>query len=167
LLLSRRVTEETKDFTVTSAQAIQEQVSSATETLTLFLGAIAAVSLLVGAIGVANSMFTSVLEKTREIGILKALGSTNNEIVRLFVIESGLFGLIGGLIGVMLGTLLSVAMSGLGIISLPMTRGAETLVTPQLVIIAVVLSTVIGVVAGVLPARAAAKLKPVEALRYE
>jgi len=168
LLLSRRVTEETKDFSVTSAQAIKEQVSSATETLTLFLGAIAAVSLLVGAIGVANSMFTSVLEKTREIGILKALGSTNGEILRLFVIESGLFGLVGGIIGVILGTLISLAMGAIGIIQMPMMRGgSSTLVTPQLVIIAIALSTIIGIASGIMPARAAARLKPVEALRYE
>lgn len=169
LLLSRRVTESTKDFTITSSQAMQEQVSSMTETLTLFLGAIAGVSLVVGAVGVANSLFTSVLEKTREIGILKALGSTNNEILTLFIIESGLFGLIGGLIGVALGTLVSLGLGSFGIISMPMMGrgGSSTLVTPQLVIIAVVLSTVIGVVAGVLPARVAAKLNPVDALRYE
>jgi len=83
LLILRKVTADTQDFSLTSSQAIQEQVSSVTETLTLFLAAIAAVSLIVGAVGVANSMFTSVLEKTREIGILKALGSTNNEILIL------------------------------------------------------------------------------------
>lgn len=169
LLLSRRVTAGTKDFTITSSQAMQEQVSSMTETLTLFLGAIAGVSLVVGAVGVANSLFTSVLEKTREIGILKALGSTNREILLLFIIESGLFGLIGGLIGVALGTLVSFGLGSLGIISLPMMGrgGSSTLVTPQLVIIAILLSTVIGIIAGVLPARVAAKLNPVDALRYE
>ncbi|MFH1224497.1 MAG: ABC transporter permease [Candidatus Diapherotrites archaeon] len=168
LLISRRVTAQNQDFTITSAQAMQAQVSSVTDTLTLFLGAIAAVSLVVGAIGVANSMFTSVLEKTREIGILKALGSTNREILALFIIESGMFGLIGGIIGVALGALVSFGLGSLGIISLPMVRGgSSTLVTPQLVIVAVLLSTVIGIVAGVLPARVAAKLNPVDALRYE
>lgn len=168
LILSRRVTENDRDFTVGSSQAIQEQIMGITQTLTIFLGAIAAISLLVGAIGVANSMFTSVLEKTKIIGILKALGATNNEILTIFVIESGLFGFVGGVIGVTLGTLLSLLIMGSGIISLPMMRGeATTLVSPQLIIIAIVLSTAIGIVSGIMPAKAASKLKPVEALRYE
>ncbi len=168
LLLSRRVIEDNQDFSISSSQAMQEQIAETTQSLTLFLGAIAAISLLVGAIGVANSMFTSVLEKTREIGILKALGATKREILRLFIIESGLFGLVGGIIGVLLGTMVSVILGALNIISLPMMRGgATTLVTPQLVIIAIVLSTAVGIVSGIMPARAAAKLKPVEALRYE
>lgn len=168
LMLSRKVTEKDQDFTITSSQAIQEQVTETTQTLTLFLGAIAAVSLLVGAVGVANSMFTSVLEKTKLIGILKALGATNNEILRIFMIESGLFGFVGGLIGVLLGALISIGIGSSGIVSMPMMRGgATTLVTPQLVIIAVLLSTFIGIASGLMPARAAAKLKPVEALRYE
>ena len=169
LLLSRKVAEKNQDFSVTSAQAMQEQISSATETLTLFLGAIAAVSLLVGAVGVANSMFTSVLEKTKLIGILKALGATNGEIQRIFIIESGLFGLFGGIIGVIIGTLGSYAIGAVGIVSMPMMRGgsSSTLVTPQLIIVAILLSTIVGIVSGLLPARAASKLRPVEALRYE
>ncbi|MBI4053198.1 MAG: ABC transporter permease [Candidatus Diapherotrites archaeon] len=168
LQISRRVTAENQDFSITSAQAIKEQVSSITQSLTLFLGAIAAIALLVGAIGVANSMFTSVLEKTKLIGILKALGSTDNEIVMLFIIESGLFGLLGGIMGVVLGAFASIGIASMGGLSLPIARGGTTsLITPQLVIIAVVLSTVIGIVAGAMPARSAAKLKPVDALRYE
>jgi putative ABC transport system permease protein len=167
LQISRKVTERNQDFTVTSSQAIQEQVSSITGTLTLFLGAIAAISLIVGALGVANSMFTSVLEKTKEIGILKALGSTNNEILLLFVMESGLFGLVGGIIGVVLGTLASVAVSGTGIISIPGARGGATYVSIELIIIAIALSTIIGIIAGLVPAMNASRLRPIEALRYE
>ncbi len=172
LIVSRRVTERTKDFTITSEQAMQEQISSVTETLTAFLGAIAAVSLLVGAIGIANSMFTSVLEKTKEIGILKALGSTNGEILKLFIIESGLFGFIGGIIGAIFGIIGSFLLSFVGIRFIPglgssSSGGLSTLVTPQLVIGAIILSTIIGMMAGFFPARSAAKLRPVDALRYE
>ncbi|MBN2067974.1 MAG: ABC transporter permease [Candidatus Diapherotrites archaeon] len=168
LMLSRKVTEQDQDFSITSSQAMQEQIAETTQTLTLFLGAIAAISLLVGAVGVANSMFTSVLEKTKLIGILKALGTKNREILTIFMIESGLFGFVGGILGVILGTLISIAIGSVGIIDMPMMgRGGSTLVSPQLVIVAIAISTIVGIVAGILPARAAAKLKPVEALRYE
>jgi len=159
LLLSRRVMESEQDFTVSSALAMQEQISEMLGTMTLFLGAIAAVSLLVGAIGVANSMFTAVLEKTKDIGIMKALGSTNREVLTVFLIESGLFGLLGGIIGVLIGILVSGGLSSL--------LGMNTLVSPQLILIAIALSTVIGVLSGVIPAHSASQLRPVEALRYE
>ncbi len=159
LMLSRKVTERDQDFTVSSFLALQEQINEVLGTLTLFLAAIAAVSLIVGAVGIANSMFTSVLEKTKEIGIMKALGSTDGEIMELFVIESGLFGFIGGGLGVILGV-------G-GYLLLSIFVGLNTFVSIELMAIAMVLSTVIGVVSGLLPARAASKLKPIEALRYE
>ncbi|VVB75810.1 MacB-like periplasmic core domain protein [uncultured archaeon] len=168
LLLSRKVNEKSQDFTITSALAIKEQVSSVTGTLTLFLSAIAAISLIVGAIGVANSMFTSVLEKTKQIGILKALGAKNNEVLMIFLFESGLFGFFGGVIGVIIGWIASLGMSSIGIIAIPGARGGTmTLVTPELVIVAILLSTVVGILSGIMPARAASKLRPVEALRYE
>ncbi|MFH1235009.1 MAG: ABC transporter permease [Candidatus Diapherotrites archaeon] len=168
LLVSRRVTESKKDFTVTSAESIKAQISSVSGTLTLFLAAIAAISLIVGAIGVANSMFTSVLEKTKLIGVLKALGATNSEVLMMFVIEAGLFGLLGGFFGAILGSIASAGLASVSGISLPMMRGGlETLVTPQLLVASIGLSTLIGIVSGVMPARAAANLKPVEALRYE
>jgi len=84
LMLSRHVTDKTKDYTVTSPTAIQERIQSVTQTFTIFLAAIAAVSLIVGAVGIANTMFTAVLEKTREIGIMKAIGAKNKDIMLIF-----------------------------------------------------------------------------------
>ena len=157
--------EKTQDFSITSSESIRQQIEQITQTLTLFLGAIAGISLIVGAVGIANSMFTSVLEKTKEIGILKALGASEKEIMVMFVIESGLFGLVGGIIGAIIGAAVSLAISGIGLGFGP--GGATTVVSLQLFVFAVVLSTIIGVVSGIMPARSAAKLKPVEALRYE
>ncbi|MFA6269490.1 MAG: ABC transporter permease [archaeon] len=167
LMISRRVTSRTQNFSVTSSQTLREQIANVTQTLTLFLGAIAAVSLLVGAVGIANSMFTSVLEKTRDIGIMKALGASNNEVLILFVIESGLFGFIGGLIGVMIAFLITGVMNLMGLSLGIGGRGAEMLITPELVIIAILISTLIGILAGIAPARNASKMRPVDALKYE
>jgi len=168
LLVSRKVTADKQNFTVTSFLSIMEQITDITQTLTLFLGAIAAVSLVVGGVGVANSMFTSVLEKTKLIGILKALGATNYEIMLLFIIESGLFGLTGGFIGVLLGSFVSSLLGTMGGASMPMMKGGmNTLVSMDLMLLAIGIATLIGILSGLLPARAASKLKPIEALRYE
>jgi len=170
LMITRHVTNQTKDFTVQSTQAIQETVSSITQTMTLFLGGIAGISLLVGGIGVANTMFMSVVERTRLIGVLKALGTTNFEIMKLFLTESAIMGLVGGLVGVFLGFLLSDIISQLGLRMIGGgggMGGISTVVTPQLALFAIVFSVSIGIISGLLPARRAAKLQPVEALRYE
>jgi len=102
-------------------------------------------------------MFTSGLEKTKGIGIMKALGATEKEVLELFLIKSALFGFFGGVIGAAIGTGASVIIGSF----------ATTLVTPQLVIIAIILSAIIGIISGIMPARSASKLRPVEALRYE
>jgi putative ABC transport system permease protein len=140
-------------------------------TMDLFLAGIAAISLLVGAIGIANTMFMSVMERTRQIGILKALGATDSEIMKLFLLESAMIGFIGGLIGVFLGFIASGAISELGVRMIGTgVRGIEngiTVITPELVFFAVGFSVVIGIVSGLFPARRAARLQPVEALRYE
>ncbi|OQA31568.1 MAG: macrolide transporter ATP-binding /permease protein [archaeon ADurb.Bin336] len=173
LMTARKVTERNINFSITSSQTIREQISSVTQTMTLFLGAIAAVSLLVGAIGIANSMFTSVLEKTRDIGIMKALGSSNEEILLMFVIESGLFGLIGGILGVLVSFGITFVLNLLGV-SLGIGLGggmrgesSGMLITPELVLFAIFLSTIIGIVSGIIPANNASKMKPVDALKYE
>lgn len=167
LQFSRKVTERNQDFGVTSSEAIKQQIESVTQALTLFLGAIAAVSLIVGAVGVANSMFTSVLEKTHEIGIMKALGSTDAEILQLFIIESALFGFIGGAIGAAIGTGISALIPLMAGGIMPGMGNFTTLVTPALLISAVLLSTIIGIISGIMPARSASKLRPIEALRHE
>jgi putative ABC transport system permease protein len=172
LMITRHVTNQTKDFTVTSSQAILETVSSITQTITLFLGGIAGISLLVGGIGIANTMFMSVMERTRLIGVLKALGTTNSEVIKLFLTESAIMGLVGGLIGAFIGFLLSSLISDIGLRAAGVgggmgMGGLTAVVSPQLVLFAIGFSVFVGMVSGLLPARMASKLEPVEALRYE
>jgi putative ABC transport system permease protein len=171
LMLSRHQTASTKDFTITSSQAMQETISSVMSTMNLFLTGIAAISLLVGAIGIANTMFMSVMERTRQIGTLKALGATNFEVMKLFVFESAMIGFMGGLIGIFLGFIAAGTISELGIrmIGTGMRGMGESMavITPELILFSIGFSVVIGALSGLLPARRAASLQPVEALRYE
>jgi putative ABC transport system permease protein len=167
LMMSRHVNSRTRDFTVTAFASIQQQISSVTQAITLFLGAIAAVSLLVGAVGIANTMFMSVMERTRQIGLLKSLGATDAEVMKVFLIESGLFGVAGGVIGVTTGILISVLISSIGLLMIGPGGTMTTVVSPQLIIFALTFSIIVGVLSGVMPARSAAKMNPVDALRFE
>jgi putative ABC transport system permease protein len=165
LLISRHLTESTKDFRISSSQSTLETMSDVTQTISLFLEAIAAVSLLVGSVGIANTMFTSVLEKTKEIGIMKSIGAKNSDIMMIFLLNSAIVGLVGGLLGICLGTGISSLVPLLG---MRMMGGMMTaVVTPMLLVYAVLLAVGIGMAAGVIPAYRASKLKPVDALRYE
>ena len=171
LLLSRHLTQKTQDFSVTSAKDIQETVASVTQTFTLFLAAIAAVSLIVGAVGIANTMFTSVLEKTKQIGVMKAIGARNRDVMIIFMLNAGLVGLTGGLIGILLGSGISYVLpqllGGLGVGGIAGRGGILTVVPISLLVEALVVSVGIGMIAGIVPAYRASKLKPVDALRYE
>jgi putative ABC transport system permease protein len=168
LLPERHVNPRTQDFTVTAFAAIQQQISSVVQSISLFLAAIAAVSLLVGAVGIANTMFMSVMERTRQIGLLKALGATDNEVMKLFLMESGLFGFVGGVIGIIFGVLVSVIISEAGLRLIGGPGGSATpVVTPELLVFALAFSVFVGVISGIVPARTAAKMNPVDALRFE
>jgi putative ABC transport system permease protein len=167
LMPSRHVNPRTRDFTVTAFATIQQQITSVVQTISLFLAAIAAVSLLVGAVGIANTMFMSVMERTRQIGLLKALGATDNEVMKLFLIESGLFGFVGGVLGIIFGILISVIISAVGMRAIGPGGTMNAVVTPSLLIFALAFSIFVGIISGVMPARQAAKMNPVDALRFE
>jgi macrolide transport system ATP-binding/permease protein len=127
--------------------------------MTTLLGFIAAISLLVGGIGIMNIMLVSVTERTREIGLRKAIGARKKDIMYQFIIESVLMTFIGGIAGVLLGALISGVLSVLAKWTVS--------VSPAAVLIAVVFSIVVGMVFGILPARKASELNPIDALRYE
>lgn len=130
------------------------------------MGGIAGIALLVGGIGVMNTMYTAVLERTREIGVMKAVGARNSQIMLVFLLESGLMGLMGGALGTGIGALLNFA----AVAAAKAALGARVLeygISWWLVLGALGFSFLVGSLAGLLPARAAAKLDPVEALRYE
>ena len=147
------------DFRIMSIQEISETISEATGTMTLLLGAIAAISLLVGGIGVMNIMLVSVLERTREIGIRKALGAREHDIWLQFLLEAGFLTLAGGIIGVIAGWAVSYVVSSMGIMT--------TVVSADIVILAVSVSVGIGLFFGFYPAWNASRLNPIEALRFE
>lgn len=147
------------DFTVRNLTSIMEMATETTGTITLLLGSVAAISLLVGGIGIMNIMMVSVTERTREIGIRKALGATFRDIMLQFLIESIVIGLIGGTCGVLLGIAGAYAISAFG--------GMNTVVSPLSIVISFGFSVAVGLFFGIYPARKAALLDPIEALRYE
>lgn len=169
LRLSRGIlNEKDQDFSVMNPSSMQETMQETMNTMTLFLTAIAAISLLVGAVGIANTMFTSVLEKTREIGIMKAIGAKNKDILHIFLFNSALIGFVGGFGGVILGIFGSGLVSSMGSADGGMGRMlGNTAITIELLLGALFFSVIVGMIAGVIPAYRASKLNPVDALRSE
>jgi putative ABC transport system permease protein len=147
------------DFTVVNQADLASSLSSVTNTLSLLLGAIAGISLLVGGIGIMNMMLTSVTERTREIGLRKAIGAKSNDISMQFLTEAVTLTILGGLIGVLLGWGVAVGLTTAGVITATVTWTSIGL--------AFGVAALVGIIFGYYPARRAAKLKPIEALKYE
>ena len=162
LRLRHRITRE-DDFSITSQQETIETLQETTNTFVLFLGAIAGISLLVGGIGIMNIMLVSVTERTREIGIRKAMGAKRRDILFQFVFEATLLSLGGGGAGVLLGLVLSLLLNGRSLLGTP----TQTIFSADIAILALGVSAAIGLFFGIYPAMRAAQLHPIEALRYE
>jgi putative ABC transport system permease protein len=150
---------EEDDFTIRDMTQIANTMASTTTILTGLLGAVAAVSLLVGGIGIMNIMLVSVTERTREIGIRLAIGALERQVLMQFLVESIVLALFGGMLGIALG--LAIAAGGSALMDVPFSAD------PQVVALAFAVSALIGVIFGFFPARRAARLDPIEALRRE
>jgi putative ABC transport system permease protein len=159
LLASHRVTEDEKDFGVITAKFINERFSGVLDLLSLFLAAIASISLIVGGIGIANTMFMSVLERRKEIGTMKAVGASQAEIRNIFLVESAMIGLVGGVMGLVVAAAISVILIyGFNV---------AFVFDPLAIWGALAFSMTVGLVSGTFPAAEAARIDPIEALRYE
>jgi putative ABC transport system permease protein len=161
LLLSRhKISDPTQaDFSILNQADIVATASSVTGTFTLLLAAIAGISLVVGGIGIMNMMLTNVTERTKEIGLRKAIGATESDISNQFLTESLFLTIIGGAIGIAIGWLIAFALSATGVLTATVSLSS--------VLIAFGVSAAIGVGFGWYPARRAAKMNPIDALRYE
>ena len=147
------------DFNISDQAQLLDTFSSVTGLLTLLLGGIASISLVVGGIGIMNIMLVSVRERTREIGIRKAIGARGSDILLQFLVEALVLSLLGGLIGIAVGVAASALIGTIA--------GWGFQFSPLTVVVAVGFSLAVGVVFGVWPARQAARLDPITALRYE
>ncbi len=162
----RNVEKGSEDFVAQTAEQLAQSFATVLGVVQAVIVGIAAISLLVGGIGIMNTMYTSVVERTKEIGLMKAVGARNSDITVLFLFESGLLGLLGGIVGILIG----VGLSKIAEIVVQQALSTTTfvaIISPELVVGALLFGFVIGTASGVLPARQAASLKPAVALRYE
>ncbi|MEM2917994.1 MAG: ABC transporter permease [Candidatus Altiarchaeota archaeon] len=162
----RNLKEGQENFSVQTFEKIRRSITSILDAVTWVIIGIAAISLIVGGVGIMNTMYTSVLERTQEIGVMKAIGAKNKDILLLFTIESGILGMIGGAIGCMIGITISKIVE---IFAEQTLKGKllEAYISLELIIGALAFSFFVGVISGILPAKQASELKPVDALRYE
>lgn len=151
------------DFAVTSQEETLSALNQITGVFTMFLGSIAGISLLVGGIGIMNIMLVSVTERTREIGIRKAVGAKKRDILAQFLVESATLSLLGGGIGLLVGVGISRLVTRLNLNGQPL----QTVVSPDIMLLAVVVSAAVGIFFGIYPATRAASLHPIDALRFE
>ncbi|MFH1684697.1 MAG: ABC transporter permease [Candidatus Micrarchaeota archaeon] len=158
MMASHRVTEDEKDFGVISPKFINERFTEVLDLITLFLGAIASISLIVGGIGISNTMFMSVMERRNEIGTMKAVGATTSQIRNIFIVESSIIGLIGGILGFMLAIVVGFIITLFEI---------AFIFDPFVIAGSILFSIAIGLISGTFPAIEAAKVDPMVALRYE
>jgi putative ABC transport system permease protein len=162
-VLAAAIKRKLDDVDAYTAKEFEQQIKAPLQIFTTIIYAIGAISLLVGGLSVINTMTMSVAERTREIGIRKAIGASDGQIMAQFILESGVIGLLGGLGGLALGLLVAAAGNAAGQAS----GNALFLVTPRLMLASVGFAVVLGIVSGLYPAWHAARLNPVEALRYE
>ena len=161
----RNVDEGEEDFTVELAVDVLDSLDSTLFAVQLFVYIIAGISLIVGGIGISSTMFTTVLERTKDIGIMKSIGAKNSDIFSLFLIESGLVGLSGGIIGVIIGVVVAKGLAFLGSKQLG-TDLIQANISFSLIIGAILFSFIIGCFAGTIPAIKASRLNPVDSLRF-
>ena len=153
-----------KDFSVMTSESLIKQITQVLGLIQLFFAGIASIALLVGAIGIMNSMVMNVIERMNEIGVMKAVGATTNKVLGLFLLEAGFVGGLGGLIGGILGTIMAI---GVGIGASYFNFNLPVNVDFVIILEATLFAFIIGIIAGIIPAQMAAKLDPVEVLRYE
>lgn len=162
----RGVTEKTQDFTILTPEELLDSFGAVLNILTGFLVGVAAISLVVGGIGIATTMYTSVLERIKEIGVMKAIGAKNKDILTIFLIESGILGFMGGVLGVLLGLTVSKTIEYIAVHNLGTTL-LRAATPPSLILGCLLFAFLAGSLSGIWPAWHATQIQPVKALRYE
>jgi len=153
-----------EDFSVQTPTQVFAAVTTILDVIKIVVGGIAAISLLIGVIGVANTMFTSVLERTKEIGVMKAIGARRRNILAIFLIESSFLGLVGGILGAIIGISIAFLAAHFANTALGSSLLLVT-ISWHLTLSSVALALILGIIAGTVPAMQASRLHPVEALR--